>query len=222
MKKKNKQTDQEVWEHLVADPHARQEAARKNLMIFYLLYRSREGALYDLADFHKEIISILQDPEHTFFILEGARGSGKTTLAVYMNAIWSIVGEQQLKHVLIITRNYDQACTCMDNIKFLMMQEPLCSDMGPFKESGNIWGPNSIDVPKYGARITVLSIEQQIRGISYNGIRPQLIIADDLENYTLAKSPEIRKVRRYIKLFSQIVPAGDTDTRYIVIWHKIA
>ena len=216
----NPQNDMELWNRLVSDPPARQEAARNNLMIFYLLYRSRQGRLYDLAYFQKEIMGILRDREHTFFVLEGARGSGKTTIAVYMNAIWSIVGEQQLKYVVIITRNNDQARMCMNNIKHLMLQEPLRSDMGPFSEADGEWRSTAIDIPKYGARIAVLSIEQQIRGTSHNGVRPQLIIADDLENYASAKSAEMRE-KVYQTFFSDIVPAGDTDTRYIVIGTRL-
>ena len=170
------QNYKEVWEHLISDPLARQEAARDNPMVFYFLYRSRRGPMYDLAEYQKEILGILQDPEHTFFVLEGARGSGKTTLAVYMNAIWSIVGKQQLKYVVIITRNNEQARICMNNIKYLMLQEPLRSDMGPFQESEGEWRSTNIDILKYGARITILSLEQQIRGINYNGVRPQLLV----------------------------------------------
>ena len=220
MEPNNKENDTEFWKRLIANPRARQEAARNNLMVFYLLYRSRESNLYNLANFQKEIMGILQDPEHTFFVLEAARGSGKTTLAVYMNAIWSIVGARQLKYVVIITRNNEQARMCMNNIKYLMLQEPLRSDMGPFKESEGEWRSTNIDILKYGARITILSIEQQIRGITHNGTRPQLFLIDDLENYASAKSPEMRE-KIYQTLVSDIMPAGDKDTRYIVIGTRL-
>jgi len=55
----------------------------------------------------------------------------------------------------------------MSNIKReLETNELLKADIGPFEEISDEWDQITIVIPKYGARITVASTKQSIRGLS--------------------------------------------------------
>src|SRR5690606_8760012 len=73
-----------------------------------------------------------------------------------------------------------------------------------------------IYIPKYDARIMVVSTEQSVRGIRHGARRPDLIIADDVEDSNSVKTREGRN-KTYDWYTSEIIPAGDTYTKRIVI-----
>ena len=211
----------DVFKRIIADPAVRQELTRKSFLAFWNIYcMSNTEHQYDLAPFQREIINILQDKNNSFFVLEGSRGSAKTSIANQAYAIWSIVGMQQIKYIVIITNTQEQGRQCLTNIKSLMMTEPLRSDMGPFTIPEGEWRSNAIDIPKYDARIIVISIEQQIRGVLHGNIRPQVVICDDLENITSVRYAESRD-KLYKTFTSDILPAGDIGTRFIVIGTRL-
>ena len=175
---------------------------------------------YNIAPFQCEIIDILQNRSNLFFVLEGARGSSKTSIANKAYSIWSIVGEQQIKFIVILSNTQEQARQCLTNIKALMLTEPLRSDMGPFEIPEGEWRANAIDIPKYGARIVAASIDQPIRGLTHGNIRPQVVICDDLENVNSVRFSEMRN-KLYNTFTSDILPVGDIDTRFIIIGTRL-
>ena len=213
--------DIEFWKNAIGNPYVRQEVARNSLLAFFNVYCTNDIAhKYELAPFHKEIMGILQDPAHKFFVLEGFRGCSKTSIASRAFALWSIIGIQQVKFLVIIAQTQEQARQYLTNIKKLMLTEPLLSDMGPFDEPEGEWRSNAIDIRNYGARIVVASIEQPIRGLIHGSIRPQVVICDDLENINSARSTDMRD--RLFKTFtSDILPLGDLNTRFIIIGTRL-
>jgi predicted phage terminase large subunit-like protein len=92
----------------------------------------------------------------------------------------------------------------------------LKKDLGPFQEESDEWGSFSLVFKKHGARITVASTEQSIRGIRHNEHRPDLIICDDVEDVQSAKTREGRD-KTYHWLRGEVIPAGDRNTRLIIV-----
>ena len=209
----------EFWRKVVNDPHVRREVTRKSFLMFFSVY-CPEDIRYDIAPFHREIFGILQDTEHRFVVIEAFRGSAKTTIVNKAYSLWAVTGEQQKKNVLIIAQTQEQARYYLTNIKRLMSQDPLRSDMGPFQESSNEWRINTVVIPKYDARITIASIDQPIRGMLHGSDRPDLIICDDLENVNSVKSPDTRE-KLYRWFTADIMPLGDLDTRTIVVGTRL-
>lgn len=131
--------------------------------------------------------------------------------------MWAILGEQQKKFVIILSQTQRQARQHLLNIKRELETNVLLRiDLGPFKEETDEWGSLSLVIPKYGAKITAASTEQSIRGMRHGEHRPDLVIGDDLEDLESVKTKESRD-----KLFGwftgDIIPAGDANTRIIVI-----
>ena len=176
---------------------------------------------YKTAQFHRELFELTEDTSAKKLVIEAFRGSGKTTIMGTSYAIWSILGVQQRKFVLIIAKTESQAKQYLANIKLELENNRLLRlDLGPFEEPNDEWRAVSIVLPRYGARIMVASIDGSIRGIKHGAHRPDLIICDDLEDLNLVKTQESRD-KLFDWLTSDIIPLGDIDTRLIVIGTKL-
>jgi len=131
--------------------------------------------------------------------------------------LWAIMGDQQRKHVLITSRTQAMVKRIFDNLrKELSENTVLKSDMGPFKSERTKWGGGTLELERYGARITVASVEEGIRGIRHGKYRPDLIIADDVEDLGSVRTREGRD-KTYDWFNGDLIPAGSKNTRIIVI-----
>jgi predicted phage terminase large subunit-like protein len=92
----------------------------------------------------------------------------------------------------------------------------LKNDLGPFMEESGEWGSATLVFFKLNARITVASSEQGIRGVRHNENRPDLIIADDVEDLASTKTRESRN-KTYQWLTGEVVPSGEINTRLVIV-----
>lgn len=135
--------------------------------------------------------------------------------------IWSIIGTQQKKFILIICKTQQQARQTMKNIiDELTSNEFLKRELGPFDEPDDEWRQTSIVVPKYAARITAVSLDTSVRGIKHGSHRPDLIVFDDLEDLASVKTKENRD-KLDAQIFNDIVPMGDLGTKVILIGTRL-
>jgi predicted phage terminase large subunit-like protein len=133
------------------------------------------------------------------------------------HALWAITGVQQKKFVLLISQTQAQAKLLLTNLKReLEGNQLLKKEVGPFEDKSAEWGSFSLVIPKYGARITVASSEQSIRGIRHGADRPDLIICDDVEDLNSVKTREGRD-KAYAWLTGEVIPAGDQNTKVVII-----
>lgn len=207
-------------EEIVQNPKVRRATTRACHHWFFHIYFSHY-IKYKTAEFHRELFELTEDTSAKTLVIEAFRGSGKTTIMGTSYAIWSILGCQQRKFVLIIAKTESQARQYLANIKMeLESNRLLRSDLGPFEEPNDEWRAVSIVLPQYKARITVASIDNSIRGIKHGANRPDLIICDDLEDLDIVKTAESRN-KIFGWLMGDIIPLGDKDTRLIVIGTKL-
>lgn len=172
---------------------------------------------YETAEFQKEIIKLLESSTTRSLSLVAFRGSGKSTLVTTAYPIWAILGTQQKKFCVIFCQNKAQAKQHMSNIRVeLENNELLKKDLGPFQEVSDEWGSYSLVFKNHGARITVASSEQSIRGIRHGEHRPDLIICDDVEDIQSAKTKEGR-LKTQTWLTGEVIPIGDKNTRIIIV-----
>jgi len=66
----------------------------------------------------------------------------------------------------------------------------------------------------------VLSVDQSMRGIRHKSHRPDLIICDDIEDIASTKTQDSRD-KTFDWFTSEIIPAGDMDTKIIVIGNLV-
>lgn len=172
---------------------------------------------YPFAPFHHEMFQLTEDISTRLSVIVAFRGSAKSTLMTLSYVIWSILGIQQKKFVLILSQTQSQAKMHMANIKHeLENNELLNADIGPFQEISDEWGSNSIVLSNFGARITIASTEQSIRGLRHGEHRPDLVICDDVEDLQSVKTREGRN-KTFQWLTGEVLPIGDQQTKILII-----
>lgn len=205
-----------IIQQIVNDRDVRLAVTYESHYLFFHTYLGHY-VKYPTADFQKEIFRITEDHSVKFAVIIAFRDSAKSTIVNLSNPIWSIIGKPQKKFVLILGQTQNQARRHLNNIKREFESNALLArELGPFEEKDGEWGSVSLEIPKFGARITAASSEQSIRGIRHGEHRPDLIILDDVEDSNSVKTLEGRN-KTYDWLMSEIIPAGDRDTKIIVI-----
>ncbi len=208
--------DKGLLNKMMKDKLVRTTITKDSFFYFFHFYYAHY-VKYETADFQKEIIHLLEKGNNENLYVVAFRGSGKSTMATTAYPIWAILGKQQKKFCIIFCHTRIQAKQHMMNIKQeLENNDLLKKDLGPFQEESDEWGSYSLVFKKHGARISVASTEQSIRGIRHNEHRPDLIICDDVEDVQSAKTREGRN-KTYNWLRGEVIPTGDRNTRLILI-----
>lgn len=212
----NNEFPHEVLEAIRKDPKVRTDTVRTSHPWFFHVYFG-DYIKYPMAPFHTEMFRITEDVTTDTAAIMAFRGSAKSTIFSMSYPIWAVIGKQQRKHIWLVSQTQHQARSLLANIKTeLENNELLRSDLGPFEQQDDQWGSTSLVIPKYDARITAVSMEQSIRGVRHRSSRPDLIIVDDMEDLESVKTHESRQ-KTYEKLSSEIFPAGDKNTRFVII-----
>jgi predicted phage terminase large subunit-like protein len=199
----------------IKDPLVRTQLTRENHFLFFHIYMG-SYVTYRMAPFHREIFNLTEDTTNPLTVICAFRGSGKSTLMTLSYALWAILGVQQKKFVVILSQTQDQSGQLFKNLKRELEENNLLkADLGPFQED-NDWNANSLVIPKYNARITIASTEQKIRGIRHRSYRPDLILADDVEDSNSVKTLEGRN-KIYNWFTKEILPLGDNTTKFVVV-----
>lgn len=204
-----------IQQKIVTDANFRKNLAFQSHWWFFYIYMSHY-ILYESADFHKELFALTEDEKIKLAVIVAFRGCGKTSIMSNSYPIWAIIGRHKMKFPLIISDTEAQSQQILKNIKAeFESNELLIKDFGPFAIN-DTWRSDSIVLPKYGARITALSVDGNVRGIKHRQYRPDLIICDDIERFAEVSSLDNRD-KLYRWLVGDVMPCGDINTRIIVI-----
>ena len=206
---------QAIIDMMIKDQPFRRAMATRDPRLFFGTYLSHYITC-PFAPFHFEMFDLQKDPSKKTIVIMGARNSAKSTIMNTSLALWSILGEPQKKMVVIL--GYTQISAkkhYMDLRSELEQNKLLRSDRGPIQGKEGPWGP-TLYLPKYGASIAFASTEQNIRGIKEGPHRPDLYIADDLEDDETVRTLEGRN-KLYDWLTKVVLPAGDEKSTRLVV-----
>lgn len=207
---------EEIIKTMSKDRNQRIAITRQSLFWFFHFYFTHYTQ-YPTASFQKEIIRLTEDEKIRNLFLVAFRGSAKSTLITMSYVLWSILGIQKRKCVIIASQTAQQAKMHLLNLKReLETNHLLKADLGPFREETSPWGMSMLVFPQYDAMIIPLSTEQSIRGNRFGQHRPDLIIGDDLEDDSSVRTKESRD-KTYDWLKNEVFPAGDKNTRVIIV-----
>ena len=208
-------SDKKIKE-IINNKEQRVALAKKSHYWFFNIYLTHY-IQYEFAPFHHKMFKLSEDHSINPLCIMAFRSCAKSTIFTLSYPIWSILGNPGKKFIIILGQTQRQARQLLANIKSELESNGLLkSDLGPFKEIEDEWGSYSIVLPWFDARITAVSMEQTIRGMRHHQFRPDLIIADDIEDVRNVKTKENRdKLEEWIN--SEIIPAGDIDTRIVFI-----
>ncbi|MFH1088606.1 MAG: hypothetical protein V1719_02080 [Patescibacteria group bacterium] len=209
--------DAEVLSAIMKDRAVRQAVTRESHGLFFHLYFPHY-VKYPTAEFQKDIFRITEDKSNKLACIVAFRGSAKSTLVTLSYALWSILGSHQKKFVLIICQTQSQAKQHMMNLRRELEDNKLLkSDLGPFQEEiGGEWAITSLVFKNTGARITIASLDQSIRGLRHHEHRPDLIILDDVEDLKSTRTSESRN-QTWEWFTREVMPLGDLGTRVIIL-----
>lgn len=201
---------------MVRDRTLRIALARASHFWFFHFYFPHYVA-YPTADFQRELFRVTEAPDIGMSVIVAFRGSAKSTICTLSYAIWSILGKEEKRFVVILSQTQRQARQHLSNLKKELEQNALLrSDLGPFKEEADEWGGYSLVIPRYNARISAASSEQSVRGMRHLQHRPDVIIADDVEDMLSVRTQDSRN-KTYDWFKGDILPSGTLDTKVIVI-----
>lgn len=206
--------------HLVAkllkDEAARVELVTSSHYWFFATYFP-DYLQHKTADFQRKMFDISENSELSLAVIMAFRGSAKSTIMTMSYPIWAVMGRQQKKFVIIASQTQQQARNHLLNIRRELENNSLLkNDLGPFTEATDEWGQMALYIPKYDARILAVSAEQGIRGVRNGAHRPDLIIADDVEDINSTRTKESRD-KTFNWWSGELIPAGDVGSRQIVI-----
>lgn len=212
-----KSESKQIFERVLKDQRFRQEVVRKSLEFFFPIYL-HEYIKHETPPFHNEIFRILQNEKIKLAVIAAFRGSAKSTIVTTAYVLWSILGVQQKKFIIVCSQTEAKARQHLNNIKYqLLNNELLKKDLGPFEEErNNLGNATALIIKRMNVKIMICSIEQSIRGMRHNEYRPDLIILDDIEDMNSVKTKEGRN-KTFEWLTGDIIPAGTRKTRIIAI-----
>jgi predicted phage terminase large subunit-like protein len=211
---------QKILNQIYMDKGFRKELGGNDFLWFFSIYFAHYIE-YKTAEFQKEIISLVSDEAIKIVAVTSFRNSAKSTLCSLALPIWGIVGKWKKKHVVIVCQTQTRAKETLANIRMeLEMMGILVEDYQPREGKTDKWSEDTIIIPKYKARISAISIGESIRGMRHLQYRPDLVIADDLEDFPSAQSSENRK-KLWQFVNGELIPAGDRNTKYVFIGNKV-
>ena len=218
LKKRKKLNDVEkILESVLSNRLTRRAAVLNSFEFFFPIYL-HEYMKFELASFHEEIFRILENAKIKLAVIVAFRGSAKSTIVTTAYVLWSILGIQEKKFIVICSQTEAKARQHLANIKYQLLENDLLKkDLGPFEEERNGLGnATAIIIKKMNVKIMVCSIEQSIRGMRFGEHRPDLIILDDIEDLDSVKTREGRN-KTWDWLTGDIIPAGSRSTRIIAV-----
>ena len=141
------------------------------------------------SSLHEEIFKIIDDDSIQQAVIAAPRGFGKTSLCTIAHPAKRILFREK-RFIVPISATATSAVMQGENLKRELMTNPVIKSLfGPMKSesfSKDQWITSS------GTMIMPRGAGQQVRGILFEDSRPDLIIADDLENAESVLNQELR------------------------------
>jgi hypothetical protein len=211
----------ELLERIVKDAALRRALTRQRHGWFFHVFLS-SYIEYPVALFHEEMFALTEDETQKLVAVIAFRGSGKSTIMNLSYSLWAILGVQQKKHVVIVSKTQAQAKTHFANIKReLEHNELLAADLGPFKTDEDVWGTHTITLANFDAKIVAVSRDQSIRGMRHGAHRPDLIILDDIED-SASVILESERASTYSWFQNEVMLAGSAKTKIILLGNLLS
>jgi len=171
----------------------------------------------EFGDFQRELLKELDEllkKEGQRLINAVPRNHGKSTIVSFLTPLHLILFKR-IQFILILSASDDLAVSLMNDIKAeLTNNEAIIEDFGELKSSEK-WSSQEIWL-KNNSCIMARGILGTLRGIKWKGIRPQLVLCDDLLTDAMVESEsKNEKVKNLFK--ESVLNLGDSYSNYLVV-----
>jgi predicted phage terminase large subunit-like protein len=206
----------EIVEKILDDRKVMTAVSRESFLYFFLFYFGRHVE-FPLAPFHFEMFKLAQNEDIKTAVIMTFRNSGKSTILNTAYALWAIMGKSEKKHVVIASQTQQRSRDHLMNLRKEIEDNGLLKEnLGPFNVGEDRWGATTLIIPSYKARISSISVEEGVRGLKEGPNRPDIIIADDIEDSNSVKNQDNRD-KSFNWFTGELIPLGRTDVKIIVL-----
>jgi len=145
------------------------------------------------------------------------RGNAKSTVVSLFFVLWCALTGRK-KYIVLIMAAHRQATALLEGIKKELTENPgLALDFPEHCGIGRLWQAGAI-VTNGNVKIQVFGASSRMRGIRHGAYRPDLAIADDLENDENVRNPEQRdKLESWLEKTVLSLGAANNSMDVIVI-----
>jgi len=151
-----------------------------------------EHCRYDTPAFHRHIFELITDDTKKRVALAAPRGHAKSTVVNLIALTWLCVHEK-VRFPVICSDSHTQATLHLETFVTELEQNErlryLYGDLTTDNKKGGKWTDNYIRLSN-GIVIKAVGQGMKLRGLKYRDARPDLFIADDLENDELVRSKD--------------------------------
>lgn len=191
----------------IDDPAERVVLAENSFIFFCLIYLSHYFTLKP-AEFHQQLVDILEDDSAEAIGVIGFRGSAKSTFCSLAYPLWVAVFKK-FNFIVLINDTMPQVKLNIANIKAELEENELLRSDFPdsYNNNKNKWTETELMIGK-DVFLVGKSRGQKIRGLRFRQYRPELIIIDDPEDLEWTRKKENRdKTERWLN--TEVVPAQE-------------
>lgn len=189
----------------IEDQAQRVYIAEKSLLALCLIYLGHHFEL-EPADFHLQLVDVLEDETMEAVEIIGFRGSAKTTYCSLAFLAWCTIFKKY-NFLVLLNETTDQMKLNIASLKKEFEgNELLMHDFPKIRNKTFKWADQHLEFDD--VYILGRSRGQKIRGLKWKQYRPQVIILDDPESLEWTLKKENRnKTERWFN--SEVVPAQD-------------
>ena len=174
---------------------------------------------------HYEVYDLLEDKTIEKAAIALPRGCAKSTLASFLYVMHNVLHKPDSKDlfITIISESQSQSINFLTRIKSALNKNPKIRQYyGDFGvNSASRWREDDIILAN-GARIVALGTGQKVRGLIQDDTRVNVIILDDFESETNAKTAESRLANRKWIMEAVLPSLSQSDGRIIAIGTTIS
>jgi predicted phage terminase large subunit-like protein len=159
---------------------------------------------------------VVKAPDGRRELIAAPRGNAKSTIVTLLFTLWCVI--RRIKRFpVILSDTFDQAAVHLQAAKSELEFNPrLAADFPDDTGAGPVWQATEI-VCANGAKIKIGGSCKALRGFRHGAQRPDLVIADDLENDENVQNPDQRaKLEKWID--KTVEPLGPPDGSMDLIW----
>jgi predicted phage terminase large subunit-like protein len=189
--------------------------AENKFIYFCLIYLSHYFNLKP-AEFHQQLVDILEDSTAEAIGVIGFRGSAKSTFASLAYPLWCAV-YKKFNFLVLINDTTPQVKLNIANIKAELEENELLRSDFPnsYNNNKNKWTETELLI---GSDVFLMgkSRGQKIRGLRFRQYRPELIIIDDPEDLEWTRKKDNRdKTERWLN--AEVVPAQEENKCKLIL-----
>lgn len=195
----------------------RLEQFKTDILAFGQYYFNERIFTTESPQFHYDLAEVLQNVlfdrnKGHFVAIAAPRSHAKSMVCTVTASIWAAL--HGYHYILIISAKQDIAKQLLAIIKNeLLTNEKLIADYGD-QYSKDVWNALEI-VTASGCKIQAAGAGDSLRGLNFNGYRPEAIVIDDLEKDPDVLSANYRE-QMWQWLQSVVIPLGTPGKTHIL------